>query len=116
MVQSLVMEQLTAQSDQEALGALVERIVEAVHPLRIILFGSAARGEMGPDSDVDFLVVMPEGTHRLDTAGFLHTRLHGIPLSVDILVATPSDLERYRDSVGLVYGTILNEGRDIYPA
>jgi predicted nucleotidyltransferase len=110
------MEQLTVPPGQGALGALVERIVQAVHPLRIILFGSAARGEMSPDSDVDLLVVMPEGTHRLHTAMFLHTQFHRIPLSVDLLVATPSDLERYRDSVGLVYGTILKEGRDIYPA
>ncbi len=110
------MEQLTVQSDREALGALVERIVEAVHPLRIILFGSAARGEMGPDSDVDLLVVMPEGTHRLDTAGFLHTQFHGIPLSVDVLVATPSDLERYKDNIGLIYYVILEEGKDLYVA
>ena len=55
------------QPDQQALDELVTRIVEAVHPLKIILFGSAARGEMGPDSDVDVMVVMPEGTHRLDT-------------------------------------------------
>ena len=100
----------------EALAALVQRIVEAVHPLRIILFGSAARGELGPDSDVDVLVVMPEGTHRLDTAQFLHTQLHGIELSVDIIVATPSDLARHRDNVGLIYRTILTEGKELYAA
>ena len=43
---------------------LVRRIVEEVHPLRIILFGSAARSEIGPSSDLDVPVVMPEGTHR----------------------------------------------------
>jgi hypothetical protein len=59
---------------------------------------------------------MPEGTHRLDTARFLHTRLHGIPLSVDIIVATPSDLMRHRDNVGLIYRTILSEGRELYAA
>jgi predicted nucleotidyltransferase len=110
------MEQATAQPDQASIDALVERIVDSVHPLRIIMFGSAARGDMGPDSDVDLLVVMPEGTHCLDTAGFLHTRLHGIPLSVDILVATPSDLERHKDNIGLIYYVILEEGRDLYHA
>jgi len=110
------MEQATAQPDQASIDALVERIVDSVHPLRIIMFGSAARGDMGPDSDVDLLVVMPEGTHCLDTAGFLHTRLHGIPLSVDILVATPSDLERHKDNIGLIYYVILAEGRDLYVA
>jgi predicted nucleotidyltransferase len=101
---------------QEHLNQLVDRIVETVHPLRIILFGSAARGELGPDSDVDVLVVMPEGTHRGDTAGFLHTKLFGIPLAVDVLVATPGDLERYRDNVGLIYRTVLREGKEIYAA
>ena len=43
---------------QHVLDALVGRIVEAVHPRRIILFGSAARNEMRPDSDLDVLVVM----------------------------------------------------------
>lgn len=48
--------------EQHLLDELVKRTVEAVRPLRIILFGSAARGEMGPDSDIDLLVVMPEGS------------------------------------------------------
>ncbi|MBI3302725.1 MAG: nucleotidyltransferase domain-containing protein [Deltaproteobacteria bacterium] len=52
------------QPDSQLLKELVQRIVKAVHPIRIILFGSAARGEMGPNSDLDVLVVMPEGIHR----------------------------------------------------
>jgi len=104
------------QPPQEHLDELVRRVVEAVHPLRIILFGSAARGEMGPDSDVDLLVVMPEGTHRLDTMEFLHTRFSGIPLAAEVLVATPTDLERHRDNRGLIYHTILDEGTELYAA
>jgi uncharacterized protein len=101
---------------KESLHLLVQRIVEAVHPIRIILFGSAAREEMGPDSDVDVLVVMPEGTHRRHTAQFLHTRLFGVPLAVDILVATPEDMEKYKDSPGFIFNTINEEGREIYAA
>lgn len=92
----------------------MRRIVEAAHPLRIILFGSAARGDVGPDSDVDVLVVMPEGTHRLKTMQFLHTQLFGIPLAVDILVATPGDLQKHRNNIGLIYKTIIEEGRELY--
>jgi len=40
--------------------AIIGRIINSVHPLRIIIFGSAARGEMAPDSDVDVMVVMPK--------------------------------------------------------
>ena len=46
----------------------VRRILVVSKPRRVILFGSAARGEMGPDSDLDMLVIVPEGTHRRRTA------------------------------------------------
>jgi predicted nucleotidyltransferase len=97
--------------DRSGLEQLVQRIVEEAHPLRIILFGSAARGEMTPDSDVDMLVVMPEGTHRRHTAERLHQRMFGVALAADIMVATPSDLGRHRDNVGLIYHQILKEGK-----
>jgi len=102
--------------DQQQLDELVRRIVEAVHPLRIILFGSAARGEMGPDSDVDLLVVMPEGTHRGHTAKriYLSVRRAGIPF--EVVVATPSDLEKHRDTPGLVYREVAREGRTVHAA
>ena len=103
-----------APSQASRLEELVRRIVEAVHPLRIVLFGSAARGKTGPDSDLDVAVVMPEGTHRRDTAGFLYTRMLGMKVAVDIVVATPSDLERYADTKGLIYRNIVREGQDIY--
>ena len=54
--------------NKKIIEALVRRIADEVHPLRILLFGSAARGNMGPDSDIDLLVVMPNGTHRRRTA------------------------------------------------
>jgi predicted nucleotidyltransferase len=46
---------------------LIQQIVAAAHPLRIVLFGSAARGTLGPNSDLDVMVVMPNGTHRANT-------------------------------------------------
>lgn len=98
------------------LDKLVTRIVDAVHPLKIILFGSAARGEMGPDSDVDVLVVMPDGTHRRHTAQYLYQTIRGVKVPFDVLVATPSDLEKHRDNVGLIYHTVLREGKIVYAA
>jgi uncharacterized protein len=100
----------------EHLEAILHRVVEAVHPLRVVLFGSAARGEMTPDSDVDLLVVMPNGVHRRHTMEYLHTQLSGLPLPVEIVVATPDDLDRYGQSVGLIYRTALAEGRELYAA
>ena len=104
------------QPTPEQLNELVHRIVTTVHPLRVILFGSAARGEMGVDSDIDVLVVMPDGTHRRHTAELLHRQFFGIPYGIDVVVATPSDLEKYRHSIGLIYHTILEEGHELYAA
>jgi predicted nucleotidyltransferase len=104
--------------DPKQLDELVQRIVEAVHPLKIILFGSAARGEMGPESDVDLLVVMPEGTHRRRTAQDVRMHLfesgHAFP--VDVVVAIPEDIEEYGDDIGYIYHSVLQEGRELYAA
>lgn len=94
----------------------VERIVEQAHPLRIILFGSAARNERGPESDMDLLVVMPEGTPKRPTAQMLYRGLRGLSVPVDILVTTDADLNRQKDNPGLIYRTILQEGKELYAA
>jgi predicted nucleotidyltransferase len=102
--------------NEQQVNGLVHQIVEAVHPLRIILFGSAARGEAGPESDLDVLVVMPEGTNHIETLGFLHTQFHGLSFGVDIVIATPSQLLRYRDDIGFIYYDALREGKELYAA
>jgi predicted nucleotidyltransferase len=100
----------------EILDDLVRRIVDAVHPIRIILFGSAARGDMGPDSDLDVLVVMPDGVHRRETATVVYRCLRRFPYPKDIVVATVGDLVMYGDSIGLVYRQALKEGKELYHA
>jgi predicted nucleotidyltransferase len=101
---------------QAVIEELIRRVVGAVHPLRLILFGSAARGDMRPDSDIDVLLVMPEGTHRRRTAQDVHQQLFGFPMSVDVLVATPEDLRQHKDNIGLVYYQVLREEKEIYAA
>jgi predicted nucleotidyltransferase len=66
--------------NQAIIDELIRRVVAAVHPLRIILFGSAARGDMRPDSDIDVLIVMPETVHRCRTAQDVHEQLFGFPV------------------------------------
>jgi len=104
------------QPDPQVVDRLIQSVVTSVHPLRIMLFGSAARGEMGPDSDLDVLVVMPPGTHRRKTAQRLYRQLVGMGIPFDIVVATPEDLELHRSNPGLIYGTILREGTEVYAA
>ena len=102
------------QPTSQILEDLTRQIVEAVGPLQIILFGSAARGEMGPDSDLDVLVVMPDGVHRRHTAQHLYRAIHGVTVPFDLVVATPSDLEKHKNNPGLIYRTILAQGKTLY--
>ncbi len=102
------------ESQPQVIEELVQKIVKVVKPQRIILFGSAARGEFGDASDIDLLIIMPEGTHRRRTAQKLYRQIRGIPASFDILVATTRDIERHKDNIGLIYHTILEEGKELY--
>jgi predicted nucleotidyltransferase len=95
---------------------IVDRIVTQVHPLRILVFGSTARGEHGHESDVDLLVVMPDGTHRRRTAQMLYRRLRGFGVPVDLVVTTEGDLDCHKDNPGLIYRTVLREGKELYAA
>jgi predicted nucleotidyltransferase len=103
-------------SNPKVIESLVQKIVEAVHPLKIILFGSYARDKSNPESDIDVLVVMPEGVHCRRTAQLLYRRIRGLGVPFDILVTTPGTLEKHKDNIGLIYRTVLKEGREIYAA
>ena len=105
------MEIETAQ--QRMLDEVIRRIVQVAAPEQIILFGSAARGEVGPDSDIDLLVVK-SGAHRRRTAQTIYLNLYGVGQAVDVVVVTPEDVERYRNSCAVVIEPALREGRVIY--
>jgi predicted nucleotidyltransferase len=101
-------------SSSEIIQEMVRRIVESCHPLRIILFGSHARGNAGPDSDVDLLVVMtPNGSKRKQAVA-IYRLLAGVGLSKDIIVATPEEMERYRNVPGTVIRSVWEEGKVLY--
>lgn len=104
-----------AQVRQEVLDEIIRRIVEVAQPEKIVLFGSAARGEMGPNSDLDLLVVK-SGAHRRRLAQDIYMNLFGVGQAVDVIVVTPQDIERYGDAIGLIIEPALREGRVIYGA
>jgi uncharacterized protein len=90
-------------------------VVEAAEPQQIILFGSAARGEMRANSDVDLLVVKA-GVHRRDLAKKIYRNMIGVGQAVDVIVVTPEDLVRYRDVHSLIIGPALRDGKVVYAA
>ncbi|MFT5365633.1 MAG: putative nucleotidyltransferase [Candidatus Latescibacterota bacterium] len=95
---------------------LIQRIREVVTPSKIILFGSAARQEMDTNSDLDILIVVPNGVPRRKTAQDIYMKLLDFEISVDIVVATEKDIELYGDNFSLVYYSALKDGQEIYVA
>ena len=102
--------------DTTIIDELVQRIIDSVHPQRIIIFGSAAREEMGPDSDIDVLVVMPDGIHRRKIAQTIYQRLWGLGFAKDILVVTESDVQGHAENPYMVIKQALEEGKEVYRA
>ncbi|MGH7771919.1 MAG: nucleotidyltransferase domain-containing protein [Candidatus Binatia bacterium] len=100
--------------NKKLLQEIVRRIVEVARPEKIILFGSAARGELGPNSDVDLLIVKSGKYNRSRLAGDIYMNLHGVGQAVDVIVVTPEDVERYRDTHCLVIKPALREGKEVY--
>ena len=99
--------------DSAILAATIRQVVAAAAPEKVVLFGSAARGTMGPDSDLDLLVIKagPFNRHRVTTA--IYRQLSG-DIAVDAIVVTPEEVERYRDSPCLAICPALREGRVVY--
>jgi predicted nucleotidyltransferase len=94
----------------------VRRIVAEAEPLQVFLFGSAARGGAGQSSDLDLLVVMPDGTDRLEMSFRLHRSLRGLDCPVDIIVVLESEARALRENPSLVIHTAMTEGEEVYHA
>src|SRR5437870_5258951 len=89
-------------SVQSCLDRMVKRIVKKFHPEKIILFGSQARGDAGPDSDIDLLIVMSvEGSIR-EKRLEINLALPDVPIHVDVIVTTPEDFAWRKDIIGTI--------------
>jgi predicted nucleotidyltransferase len=92
----------------------LRRIESVVHPQRVILFGSAARGEMHEDSDLDLLVVVKGPVDKGRLLDEIYENMVGAGGPVDVLLITPEELEEQKDNPGMIYGTVLEEGEVVY--
>ncbi len=99
---------------EEWLPTVVERVVERFDPLKVILFGSLARGEANYDSDVDLLVVFEhvELENKRELAVDISRAIVGVP--VDVIVTDVDEIERQGHIVGTVLRPALREGRVVY--
>ena len=93
---------------------MTRRVVRRFRPERIILFGSCARGEAGPDSDVDLLVVLPiEGSKR-EKQIEIRLALHDLNVPTDVIVSTPEEFAWRKDIVGTIEYPAAHDGRVLY--
>ena len=96
------------------LSEAVDRIVRKFHPIRIILFGSWARGSAREDSDLDLLVVLPKVEHKRKAAIEVLRALNGLPITKDVIVTTPKEIKERGQVIGNVLRPALEEGKVIY--
>ena len=102
-------------ADDPVLAEMVRRLVEVYHPERIYLFGSAARGDAGPDSDYDLMIVVPDDTPpelRHSTKGY--QALRGIGVAMDIRVLTVTRFDEQLHLKASFPSTIVREGKLVY--
>ena len=104
--------------DEPLLQRMVAAIVEAADPEQVILFGSRARGDARPDSDVDLVVVEAEpfgpDRSRLAEINRVMRALDGLGVAKDVLVYSLDEVEYWRDSLNNVLARALREGRVLY--
>ena len=108
------MKQVTEKLIQKMVGI----IVNEVDPEKVVLFGSRARGDARPDSDVDFIVVKAEpfgknGSRHAEAMRLWHA-LSGLGVSKDILVYSRDEWEYWHDCINHVIGRAFREGKVLY--
>lgn len=96
----------------EALIEEVERRLRAAAPdADLILFGSRARGDSRPDSDLDLLIIEPDFDSRGEEYGRLRKELRGLGVAVDLVIYRRREADRWRDVPGSFLHRILGESR-----
>jgi predicted nucleotidyltransferase len=96
------------------LPIMTERIRKDFNPVRIILFGSAARGQIDSNSDIDLLVVLPKVDNKRRASVAIRRILSDLPVSKDIFVTTPDEIEKRGNLVGDILKSALSEGKVVY--
>jgi hypothetical protein len=104
-------------ADDPVLSEIVRRLSEVYHPLRIYLFGSAARGDAGPDSDYDLMVILPdEAPQHLRRGNAGYRALRGTGVAADVQVWPQGDFNRQLHLKASFPSTIVREGKLLYGA
>jgi predicted nucleotidyltransferase len=98
----------------EATARITQKIVERFHPLRVILFGSRARGEADGDSDYDLLIIAPSDKPRWQRTVPVYRALAGMGVPKDIVWWTPEEIAEWDGVKSHFINTVLREGKVLY--
>ena len=102
------------QVDTRLMGEIVQRIVRTIAPEKVILFGSRARGDAQPGSDIDLLVIARSAKPRHRRAAPLYGALSDILAPMDILVYSPEEVEEWSQVRQAFVTTAIREGKVLY--
>jgi predicted nucleotidyltransferase len=109
---------LSREQESALLQQMVDVIVREVDPETIILFGSRARGDARPDSDVDLLIVESEPfspqRSRFQEINRLYSLLRNLSVSKDLLVYSREEFDKWKTSLNHVVGRASREGRVLH--
>lgn len=102
------------QIENAQMDEIVDRIVKLVHPQKIILFGSRARGQARADSDIDILVITESSEPRYRRSRVLYGALRNIRVPMDIVVYTPEEVAEWSEVRQAFVTTAIREGKALY--
>ncbi len=102
--------------DETLLNEVVRRVLTVARPDRIILFGSAATGEMTKDSDIDLLVVEAEPANTRDRSVRIRRALGDVQYPVDVIVISTERFEETKNIIGGIAYPANKYGRVLYEA
>ena len=119
MLEDRIRRELPRLTEQDAcaLAQIVERLIEAYQPEQIYLFGSKARGDYGPDSDFDLLVVVPDtAPPDRKRSRLAYEVLRGTGTATDVLVWTHHAFKSRLHLAASLPATVMREGRLLHAA
>lgn len=102
--------------DDTLLSEIVRRVLTVARPDKIILFGSAATGQMTKDSDIDLLIVGPPPANRHEASVQIRDAIGNIKLPVDVILIATERFESTKDIIGGIAYPANRYGRVLYEA
>ena len=102
--------------DDKLVDEILQRLLRVARPQRVILFGSAASGQMTPDRDIDLLVVEPDCCNSRDEAVRLRSALRGLGFPVDVIVMAAGRFEETKNVIGGIAYPAHKYGKVVYEA